>query len=98
MNNQTIRAAALISAELHIKNELEYISNTSRSLAESFPGPISGYLLNKFLVCFENYIEKGESIPAKTFEYRIDDGTIGVKSKLSLLDLLLSEDHKKDPI
>jgi hypothetical protein len=91
MNSQEIRATALISAELHIKNELE----TNKLLVEE---PVSGYILNKLLACFENYIEKGEHIPAETYEYRIDPDTVGVKSDASLLAFLLSEDHRQDSI
>jgi hypothetical protein len=93
MNEQEIRAAALISAELHIKNEIE----TDR-LTKAGTEPISGYILNKLLSRFVNYIGKGEDLPAETFEYRIDYNKIGVKSNVSLIDFLLAEDHRKDPV
>jgi hypothetical protein len=91
MDDQEIRVAALISAELHIGNELE----TNKLSTEK---PISGYILNKLLACFADYIEKGENIPEKTYEYRIDPNTIGIKSDVSLIDLLLSKDRHEDPI
>jgi hypothetical protein len=89
MNEQEIRAAALISAELHIKNEL-ITAKTSRE--EPDKTVLTGFALNRLADCFEQYIAGKKDIPDKKHEKRAwADGPIVWKHH-QLLDLLLAEE------